>query len=624
MSLPAETRLGPYQIVAPLGAGGMGEVYRAHDTKLNRDVAIKVLLPSVANDADRLARFSREAQVLASLNHPNIAHIYGLDKQEGRDGQEGTAFIVMELVDGEELAQRIARGAIPIDEALAIAKQIAEALEAAHEQGIVHRDLKPANVKVRADGAVKVLDFGLAKAMDPAGASSANAMNSPTLSMHATQAGIILGTAAYMSPEQARGRAVDKRTDIWAFGVVLFEMLAGTRAFGGEDISLTLAFVMTKEPEWVALPPATPPALRGLLRRCLDKEPKRRLQSIGEARVQIEDLISGASANGVTGVGTAATPESRLPHPVPRWRHTLLWAITAAAFAATAVLMLWAPWRPAPGPKPVRFTVAPAGALPLPIFGPFRDFALSPDGEHLVYTTRIGNQNGELWVRAVDQLDAVQMRGLTTPQAPFISADSKWIGFFTAGEIRKVSMSGGPAISVCRFANGGTGSDASRGASWGPNDTIVFATTALSTGLLSVSAAGGEPTVLTKPDQKQGELDHVFPSFLLGSQVVLFTITNASGPDSSQVAVLDLKSGQRKILIRGGGAAEYVGSARGGYLAYAASGALRAVRFDPVRLDVLSDPVPVLDQVRTKSTGAAEFSVSRQGALVYLPGGVAS
>ena len=617
MALTPGTRLGVYEVTAQIGAGGMGEVYRATDSSLKRSVAIKVLPASVAGDADRLARFQREAEVLAALNHPNIAAVYGLEKTP-----DFTA-LVMELVEGEDLSQHIARGAIPLSEALPIAKQIADALEAAHEQGIIHRDLKPANIKVRSDGTVKVLDFGLAKAMEPAAGASPSISMSPTLTTPAmTQAGMILGTAAYMAPEQARGKTVDKRADIWAFGVVLYEMLTGTRAFGGEDISLTLAFVMTKEPEWVALPLATPAALRALLRRCLDKEPKRRLQSIGEARVQIEDLICGAG-NGVTGVASPATPESRLPHPVSRWRHTLPWAITAGAFAATAVLMLCAPWRTAPGPKPVRFTVAPAGALPLPSSGPFRDFALSPDGEHLVYTTRGGNQNGELWVRAVDQLEAVQVRVPDNPQAPFISADSKWIGFFTAGEIRKVSMSGGPAISVCRFANGGTGSDASRGASWGPNDTIVFATTALSTGLLSVSAAGGEPTVLTKPDQKQGELDHVFPSFLPGSQVVLFTITNASGLDSSQVAVLDLKTGQRKILIRGGGAAEYVGSARGGYLVYAASGALRAVRFDPVRLDVLSDPVPVLDQVRTKSTGAAEFSVSRQGALVYLPGGVA-
>ena len=267
----------------------MGEVYRARDSKLNRDVAIKVLLPAVANDPDRLARFSREAQVLASLNHPNIAQIFGLDRQEGRDGQAGTSFLVLELVDGEELAQRIARGPIPIDEALAIARQIADALEAAHEQGIVHRDLKPANVKLRADGAVKVLDFGLAKASDPVGASSANAMMSPTISMHATQAGIILGTAAYMSPEQAAGKPIDKRSDIWSFGVVLFEMLTGPPVFRGDTVSEVMASVMKDAPDWSRLPPQLPAPIRRLLRRCLEKDPKKRLSSMGDARLELTE-----------------------------------------------------------------------------------------------------------------------------------------------------------------------------------------------------------------------------------------------------------------------------------------------------------------------------------------------
>src|SRR5476651_961976 len=265
MSLKAGTRLGPYEVLSAIGAGGMGEVYRARDTKLNRDVAIKVLLSAVANDPDRLARFTREAQVLASINHPNIGHIYGLEDADG------VKALVLELVDGEDLAQRIASGPIPLDEMLPIARQIAEALEAAHEQGIIHRDLKPANIKVRPDGTVKVLDFGLAKAMDPVGVSSANAMNSPTLSMHATQAGVILGTAAYMSPEQARGKAVDRRADIWAFGVVLFEMLTGQRAFAGDTVTDVVAAVVTRDPTWTLLPADTPVAIRTLLRRCLMK-----------------------------------------------------------------------------------------------------------------------------------------------------------------------------------------------------------------------------------------------------------------------------------------------------------------------------------------------------------------
>src|SRR5471032_1604929 len=292
MTIQAGSRLGPYEVLSAIGAGGMGEVYRARDTKLNRDVAIKVLLPGVANDQDRLARFSREAQVLASLNHPNIAHIYGIEDADG------VKAMVLELVEGEDLAQRIERGAIPLDEALPIAKQIADALEAAHEQGIIHRDLKPANIKVRPDGTVKVLDFGLAKAMDPAGGLCANAMNSPTLSMHATQAGIILGTAAYMSPEQARGKAVDRRADIWAFGVVLFEMFTGQRAFAGDTITDIIAAVVTREPDLTALPAATPGAIRHLLMRCIEKDPKRRLRDIGEARFALEGnpAASGAAA----------------------------------------------------------------------------------------------------------------------------------------------------------------------------------------------------------------------------------------------------------------------------------------------------------------------------------------
>ena len=306
LSLSSGARLGPYEILSALGAGGMGEVYRARDTKLNRDVAIKVLLPAVANDPDRLARFSREAQVLASLNHPNIAAIYGLE-----DAGDVRA-LVMELVEGPTLADRIAQGAIPLADALPIATQIAEALEAAHEQGIIHRDLKPANIKVRSDGTVKVLDFGLAKAMDPAGASNANAMNSPTLSMHATQAGLILGTAAYMSPEQAAGKAVDKRSDLWAFGVVLLEMLTGRQVFGGETVSHVLAAVLKDDPDWTSLPANTPAPIRKLLRRCLEKDRKKRLDSAAAARLEIDDAIA-APAND-TSLPSAPIQTSRVAH----------------------------------------------------------------------------------------------------------------------------------------------------------------------------------------------------------------------------------------------------------------------------------------------------------------------
>src|SRR5712691_5784045 len=291
MALPTGTRLGPYEIVALLGAGGMGQVYRARDTRLNRDVAIKVLPDLFASDPDRLARFTREAQTLASLNHPNIAHIHGLEESGG------VRALVMELVEGEDLSQRIARGAIPLAEALPIAKQITEALEAAHEQGIIHRDLKPANVKVREDGTVKVLDFGLAKALEPTGAASSNVSQSPTITTPAmTQAGMILGTAAYMSPEQAKGRAADRRSDVWAFGVVLYEMLTGQRAFKGEDVSDTLAFILTREPDWAILPADTPPLIRRLLRRCFEKDRKRRLADAADARLEIDEALTVPAA----------------------------------------------------------------------------------------------------------------------------------------------------------------------------------------------------------------------------------------------------------------------------------------------------------------------------------------
>ncbi len=599
MALTPGTRLGVYEVTAQIGAGGMGEVYRATDSNLKRSVAIKVLPASVAGDADRLARFQREAEVLAALNHPNIAAIYGLEK-----APDFTA-LVMELVEGDDLSQRIARGAIPIDEALPIARQIADALEAAHEQGIVHRDLKPANIKVRADGTVKVLDFGLAKAMDPAGASSANAMNSPTLSMHATQAGIILGTAAYMAPEQARGKTVDKRADIWAFGVVLYEMLTGLRAFPGEDITDTIVSVVSKEPDWSALPAATTVGLRRLLGRCLKKEPKVRLQAIGEARVQIDELISGAPDEMPTAV--VAQPAS-----APRRRSVVVASMMLFVGAAVAAIATWALTRTAPAKlQPVRFALVPPVAQQLRVHGSDRDLVLSADGTHLVYAAGI---EGQLMVRAIDQLDAVPLRGITGVRHPFLSPDGRWVGFFTGagGEIRKVSIAGGPALALCSIGG------APRGASWGPDDTIVFATSDASTGLLRVSAAGGEPKVLTTPDTAHGEVDHLFPSVLPNGRAVLFTIT-ASGPiETAQVAVLDLTTGHYKTLIHGGSQAEYV---EPGYLVYAVAGTLRAVRFDPVTLEVVNDPVPVVQSVTTLNTGAAEFSVSRTGALVYLPGG---
>ena len=652
MALAAGARLGPYEILSALGAGGMGEVYRARDTKLNRDVALKLLPDLFAADPDRLARFQREAQVLASLNHPNIAHIHGLEESgpSTGSGQAAVRALVMELVEGETLAEKIAQvstlksqgSGLPLDEALPIAMQIADALEAAHEQGIVHRDLKPANIKVRPDGTVKVLDFGLAKALGTAKAApydgdgadvgrpfrGADAANSPTITSPAalagmTGAGVILGTAAYMSPEQAKGRTVDRRADIWAFGCVLYEMLSGRRAFAGEDVSDTLVSVFRDDPDWSALPSDTPPRVVQVLRVCLRKDPKQRVRDISAVRLAMDGAFeSGAEL-------PAASPVAAAPPPK---RNRV--AVATAALLATAVVaavVTWAVMRSAPAakPQPVRFAIVPPAAQPLQISGFDRDLAISPDGTHLVYVSTPASGLRQLMVRAIDRLDAVPLRGITGSVAavsPFISPDGRWVGFFESRELRKVLMTGGPPITLVSTTPG------PRGASWGPDNTIVYATNDPATGLLSVPAGGGEPKVLTKPDTARGEQDHLWPSILPDGRAVLFTLTQAGSVDNSLVAVLDLKTGQRKTLIRGGSHAEYVdpstssgqalsmGAERTGYIVYAAADTLRAVRFDLARLEVLGDPVPVLEQVMTAPTAAADFAVARQGTLAYVPG----
>ena len=373
MALTSGTRLGVYEVIASIGAGGMGEVFRARDTKLNRDVALKVLPDSFASDPDRLARFTREAQTLAALNHPNIAHIHGFEESGG------VRAIVMELVEGDDLSQRIARGAIPLDEALPIAKQIADALEAAHEQGIIHRDLKPANIKLRSDGTVKVLDFGLAKALEPPSAASANVTASPTITSPAamTGVGMILGTAAYMAPEQAKGRPADKRADIWAFGCVLYEMVTGRRAFSGEDVAETLAHILTKEPDWTALPASTPAPIRRLLRRCLEKDRRRRLADAADARLEMDEALASS--------GDASAMS--LPMQKAAWVRALPWAVVGLLGAGLAlVLVLWAPWRQTAPLGVTRTTITYSGAAALTLSGFGRDIALSPDGRRLVYS----------------------------------------------------------------------------------------------------------------------------------------------------------------------------------------------------------------------------------------------
>ena len=617
MALSPGTRLGVYEITAQIGEGGMGQVYRATDTKLKRQVAIKILPPSLAADADRLARFQREAEVLASLNHPHIAAIYGLE-----ESGDMTA-LVMELVEGDDLSQRITRGAIPIDEALPIAKQIAEALEAAHEQGIIHRDLKPANIKVRPDGTVKVLDFGLAKALEPTGARSASHAMSPTITTPAmTQAGIILGTAAYMAPEQAKGRAVDKRADIWAFGVVLYEVLTGRRLFDAEDMSETLAAVLTRDVSLTALPAAVPARLRALLRDCLIRDPRQRLRDIGDARIGLEQIIAGAP-------GEVSTPAS-VTAVVPAWRRALPWAVVSALTAGlAAVVVLWAPWRAAAPPRVTRMTITPAGPAALTINGADRDLVLSPDGTHVVY---VGNAGTQLFVRALDALEPVAIASGGNLRSPFVSPDGQWVGFVdNISTLKKVAITGGPPITLASIDD-----DAPRGATWAPDDTIIFATNNLTTGLKRVSAAGGMPEVLTRPDPAQDEADHLWPEILPGGRAVLFTITSqAGGLDAAQVAVRDLRTGTQKVLVRGGSDGHYVASGlgspkraerEGGHLVYVAAGTLRAIPFDPTRLETHGTAVPVLPRLATKVTGAGDFAVATDGTLVYVdvPGNFAA
>ena len=481
MALTPGTRLGPYEITAQIDVGGMGEVYRARDTKLDRDVAIKVLPESLAADPDRIARFQREAKTLAALNHPNIAQIHGFEESDGIKA------LVMELVEGPTLADQITQGAIPVDEALPIAKQIAEALEAAHEQGIIHRDLKPANVKVRADGTVKVVDFGLAKALEPAGAMSPGLSQAPTITTPAmTQAGMILGTAAYMSPEQARGKAVDKRTDVWAFGAVLYEMLAGRRAFDTEDVSETLTAVLMKEPDWAALPSTTPPTVTTVLRRCLQKDRKLRARDIGDVSLALEGAFE-------TSVPQAAVSVVSQPGV---WRRPV--PVALAASLLTAVVIGLAMWGVRPDSEPTapggRFVLSALPSAPLAIAGLGRDLAISPDGARVVYTS--GPPPGQLYVRAIDQLEGTVLPGTEAATHPFFSPGGDWIGFGTPNLVRKVSLSGGSPVTLSAAIG-------FRGASWVNDDTIVFATTG---GVFRVPAAGGEGTPLLTSDDGTGRV----------------------------------------------------------------------------------------------------------------------
>jgi len=586
MTVSAGTHLGSYEVVAPIGAGGMGEVYQAHDTKLGRDVAIKVLPGAFAHDPERLSRFQREAKMLAALNHPNIATIYGLEQSSG------TSLLVMELVPGETLAERIKRdGAVPVEEALAIAKQIAETLEAAHEKSIIHRDLKPANVKVTPEGKVKVLDFGLAKAF-AGDSTSTDPSESPTLSMAATTQGVILGTAAYMSPEQAEGKAVDKRSDMWAFGCVLYELLTGKAAFQGEGVHDILASVVRAEPDLSLLPDATPQMVRTLLRRCLQKDKTSRLRDAGDARIEIQEALAAPLA---AGTRAAATPRPTFH----RWA-----LLSGFACLGVAVIVVLAVWKLKPTPqKPVTRTLItlPPGDQLAALDN--LAIAISPDGTQLAY---VGIRGGtrQIFLRALNSLEAKPLAGTEGAGTPFFSPDGQWIGFFAAGSMKKIPVSGGAASTLGSFMN-------SIGASWSSGGTIAFTPNGGSP-IQQVSDAGGALEPLTRLDK--GETGHISPELLPGSKAVLFSTTGAN----PQVAVQSLSSGERRNLVPGGSSPRYASS---GHLIYAQGGNLMAAPFDPQRLQLTGTAVPIVEGV-LQLIRATQYSISDTGALVYVPGGV--
>ena len=589
------TTISHYKVLEKIGEGGMGVVYRATDTKLNRDVALKILPEQFASDSQRMGRFQREAEVLASLDHPNIGQIYGIEEA----GQ--TKALVLQLIEGPTLAERIAQGPIPVEEALKIALQMAEGLEAAHEKGVIHRDLKPANIKITPEGQVKILDFGLAKALEvevPASSLS----QSPTLTNAATQAGVILGTAAYMSPEQAKGKAVDKRADIFAFGAVLYECLTGKRAFEGEDISDTLARILLKEPDWESLPDTTPWRIQELLRRCLQKDAHDRLHDIADARIDMNQV-----AGGPLGL------EPLLPSEAPFTRPGLRWAFIGgfAVITLLAAALVWSLVGSKQEPEgfPGRFVVDLASDQRF-LSTSESQLTISSDGKQLVYAAASGGVNSQLYLRTLDQFEAEPIAGTEGATAPFFSPDNQWIGFVSGGEtLKKVSSRGEVLSSVLERTEeiGFIGA-----ADWGENGLIVFGGGAGS-GLWGVSASGGEPQQLTAPDAESGELGHAMPLFLPGAEALLFTVI---GDENNSIWALSLHSGERKNLLEGS-RPWYVPT---GHMVYERGGSLYAVPFDIDKLQVVGSPTPLAQKLRVDLPGFAQLAVSDNGTLVYVPG----
>jgi Tol biopolymer transport system component len=579
----------------------MGEVYRATDTHLGREVAIKVLPDAFAHDPERLARFEREARTLAALNHPNIAAIYGVESSPSTgSGQAGIHALVMELVEGPTLADRLVHGALPIDEALAIAKQIAEALEAAHDHGIVHRDLKPANIKVRTDGTVKVLDFGLAKTLDAREASglggTAGASLSPTITTPAmTQMGMILGTASYMSPEQARGHSVDRASDIWAFGCVLYEMLGGRLAFAGETITDVLGGIVRVDPDWSALPADIPDTIRALVRHCLQKDRKRRLKDIGDARVEIEDALA-ADGSSVR----AAKPIPARTHA--RWAWVAGGGVLAVIAAVSLPLALVHVREPAPDDRAIRFDVI----LPDKVTQMGAPPAISPDGRRLAFVANLAGRT-QVWIRSLDSAVAQPLTGTDGADYPFWSPDSRFIGFFAGGKLRKIDASGGPPQVICDAPLG-------RGGAWNEDGVIVFAPTAAGP-LSRVASAGGIPKPVTTLDVSNGEVYHRSPSFLPDGRRFLFLVQGSETSNGIHVGSLDSEG--HRLVLNATSSGVFIAA---GYLLFVRERTLMAQRLDVGTLALTGDAFPVAESVGLYSAVSATFSVSANGVLAYTSG----
>jgi len=589
--LTSGAKLGWYEIIEPLGEGGMGEVYRARDGRLQRDVALKIIRPDLTG-SDPLLRFRREARVLASISHPNVANVYEFDEQAE------AAFIVMELVPGETLASRLARGPLPLAEALRVAGQVAAALQAVHDKGIIHRDLKPANIKITTDGVVKVLDFGLAKQTEDAPAHE----QLPTRTADNTRAGVVLGTAAYMSPEQARGWEVDRRTDVWSFGCVLFEMLTGARAFGATTNADTIAAVLERELDWTALPASTPASIVRLLRRCLTRDARRRLRDIGDAQLELEDAV------------TEGAPDRpiRLEDARSRPRLGLLAGavFTIGLLIGGATIWLARPQPQSPG-NAAHFVVSLPSTAQLAGLD-FPSLAISPDGSTLAYVASRGNQT-QLFVRPMNGLESQPLPGTTNAVAPFFSPDGRWIAFFAGGELKKVALSGGTPVTLCEAPVG-------LGGSWNQNDVIVFAATTGS-GISQVSAFGGRPQRISSLDDAKGEFSHRWPEWLPAAKAILYTVGTVGSWNDAQIVAQSLATGERTVVVQGGSNPRYLAS---GHLLYVRNGTIMSVPFDVDGLTVTGTAVAVLEGVMQSSDGAAQFSISPNGHAAYVAGGLGS